>query len=88
MEMALIDPGREQGIALQGNRLALVTTRYPHVTDQHVRQTSNQVLPHSLTFRQGLSRKKWPYCVASLPRDHGERKSCVSRHLQNALSVY
>nr|QCL10521.1 resolvase domain protein [Rhizobium rhizogenes] len=58
MEMAFIDPGRKQGIPLQGYRLAIVTTRHPHVTDQHVRQTSNQELPHSLTFRQGLSRKK------------------------------
>jgi hypothetical protein len=57
MQVTLIDPGREQGVALQGNRLPLITARYPHVTDQHARQTSNSVLPHSLTFRQGLSRK-------------------------------
>ncbi|GEO85911.1 hypothetical protein GCM10007920_33240 [Ciceribacter naphthalenivorans] len=60
MQVTLIDPGREQGIALQGNRLPLITARYPHVANQHARQTSNWDLPHSLTFRQRLSRKKSP----------------------------
>lgn len=51
----LVGDNSDKGITLQGSRLALITTRHPHITDQHVRQNSNQELSHSLTFRQGLS---------------------------------
>src|SRR5215212_7675065 len=61
MQVTFIHSGRKQGITLQGDRLAFITARYPHVTDQHVRQTSNQELSYNPTFRRSLSRSKSPF---------------------------
>jgi len=58
MQMAVIDTGEEECIALQVNGLALVSGRDPHVTDQHVRQTPKRLLSHTGPIRQGMSRRK------------------------------
>jgi len=78
MQMAVIDAGKEERIALQVNGLALVSGRDPHVTDQHVRQTPRRLLSHTGPIRQGLSRRKaatWRATVRTQPMITGN--SCL-----------
>jgi hypothetical protein len=54
-QMSLIDPRREQRIALQVQHLPVTVGRDPHVPNQHVRKTSSSGFPYTAPFRQGLS---------------------------------
>jgi len=55
MKVPLIDARAEKGVALQIDRLALVAGGHPHVTNEHVRQTSKLALSHTIAIRQRLS---------------------------------
>ena len=51
----MIDVRRDQRVALEIDRLAIVGRRHPHISDQHVRQTLESMFPNTLPKRQGLS---------------------------------
>jgi hypothetical protein len=53
-QMPLIDPRRQQGIALQIHYLAIAIGRHAHISDQHVRKSLIDWFPHTTPFRQGL----------------------------------
>jgi hypothetical protein len=54
-EVALINAGGDERVALQVKDLPVDVGRDPHAADQHVRKTSSLGFPHSTPFRQGLS---------------------------------
>ena len=54
-QVTLIDPGGEERVTLQVQNLTVAVRRDAHVADQHVRKTSSNEFPHSVSFRQGLS---------------------------------
>ena len=58
VKMPVINPRREQGIALQGRSLAVAVRRDAHIADQHVRKTSYSEFPHTASFRRRLSHGK------------------------------
>ena len=58
VKVPVVDPGRDQRVALEVDRLTVVGGRDAHVADRHVRKTSPREFPRSLASRRGLSRRQ------------------------------
>jgi hypothetical protein len=75
-QVPLIDPGGEQCIPLQVQHLPVAVGRDAHVADQHVRKTANRGFPHSVPFREGLSRNFQP---TNIPGQHRPARRTENR---------